>query len=368
MACLEELQANVAAILEHLQNTVPCCGDSTTYGDSTFYITTIVPGQGDDPEFYGETAVADWDEWKEYLCHNAHLWVDELIKSAGSVEVALTTGGMSIGLLAAAILAVGFFVVGGFVSIPILMLGVAGLAAGISATLFEEAAEDIEAARGDIVCAILNGLSLADAVEDALSSGAAWDLFYTLIDYDSAAAILYEGGDGTTYLEAETRDDCDCEQIGEFLYYTDFETGTFEGWEHDAGPVIENGLGRNNSYAVKLGYAGGDYIYHTVITLLQAVGESPGAGDKIILHRIKFSYKMNSCYGQKLRVRCMHDTGGEDNDFDCVTSYGDEEEIIFSPPLESTFNMEMIKFDSINGATQYLILDEITVDFDYIPA
>lgn len=211
MTCLEQLQSDVSSILALMRNSDPCCGDTITYGDSTAYITIIIPGDGDPPEFYGETPVEDWDEWKQYLCHNAHLWVDELIRAAGTVEVALSTGGMSIALLAAIIAAIAFFVVGGVIALPLLMLILFGLGTEVSATIFATAATDIESSRENIVCAIMKGLSVSTAVETALSSGTAWDLLYNFIDYDSSVAILYEGGDGdTVYLESETRDDCTC--------------------------------------------------------------------------------------------------------------------------------------------------------------
>ena len=220
MACLEQLQADVSAILAFLQQSVPCCGDNITYGDSTTYTTIIIPGDGSAPATYGETAVSDWDEWSEYLCHNANLWVDELIRAALTIGVALDTGGISIAFVASVLTAVAFIVVGGVLTLPFLAVIVAGLAANVSATIFEDAAVDLEDARDTIICAILTGRSVSDAVEDALSSGTAWDLLFSQIDYDSAVAILYEGGDGdAVYLEAETDDTCSC--ICNHLYTVD---------------------------------------------------------------------------------------------------------------------------------------------------
>lgn len=211
MSCLEQLQQDVSDILALMRNTDSCCGDIITYGDSTTYITIIIPGDGDPPEYYGETEVEDWDEWNQYLCHNSNLWIDELINAAETVAAALSTGGMSIGLLAAILAAIAFFVVGGVLALPILMLILFGLGTGTSAVIFSDAATDIEDARDDINCAIITGRSVSAAVEEALSSGTAWDLLFKFIDYDSAVAILYEGGDGDeTYLEAELDDSCDC--------------------------------------------------------------------------------------------------------------------------------------------------------------
>jgi hypothetical protein len=211
MACLEELQQDVKDILLLLRNQDFCCGDNITYYDQTTYITIIVPGDGDDPDFYGETAVADWDEWLEYLCYNANLWVDELVRAAETIENALITGGLSIGLIAAIMSAIAFFVVGGVLALPLLMVVVFALGAEVSSAIFVNAAIDIEDARDEIICALLSGRSVSAAVEDALSSGTAWDLLYSHLDYDSATSILYEGGDGdAVFLESEKDDTCDC--------------------------------------------------------------------------------------------------------------------------------------------------------------
>lgn len=211
MACLEQLQSDVSAILDHLRNQDPCCGDIITYYDNSQYITIIVPDSGPDPDFYGETAVEDWDEWSEYLCHNANLWVDELVRAGQTISAALSTGGITIGLLAAIMGAIAFFVVGGVLALPLLMTVAFALSLEVSSTVFDDAAIDLEDARDEIVCAILSGRDVGFAVESALNSRLAWDLLYTHLDYDSATAILYEGGDGDqVFLEAQKDDSCVC--------------------------------------------------------------------------------------------------------------------------------------------------------------
>jgi hypothetical protein len=209
MTCLEQLQQDVSDILAQLRNADPCCSENITYYDSDTYITIIVPGVGEPPEFYGETEVEDWEEWKQYLCYNAHLWVDELIRAALTIGVALDTGGLTIGLLAAVISAIALFVVGGVLALPLLMVIIFGLSANVAATIFEDAAVDIENARDAIVCVIVQGGDVASVIEAVVSSGVAWETLYSFFDYDSAMAILYEGGNGDdVYLEAEKRFDC----------------------------------------------------------------------------------------------------------------------------------------------------------------
>ena len=208
MGCLEDLITDVNDIKEFLLLKKDCCDANITYDQSTTFNTLIVPGQGDDPTVYGETEVADWDEWLEHVCYQAHLYVDQLIRQAGTIETGLETGAIAIGVIAAALALVTLLATGGVLSFPFLALAASALAAGGAGSMFAQAAEDIEAARDDIVCALMLGQDVGQEVEDALTIGSSWTLFFSLIDYDTATAIIYEGGRDGVYLPTETRDDC----------------------------------------------------------------------------------------------------------------------------------------------------------------
>lgn len=210
MACLETLQDDVAAILAVLQSKKDCCDDNITYGPSDEVETDIDPGEGDPPDEYGETEITTWDDWYEHVCYNAHQYVDALVAQAEQLDDAVGWGFLSIGLVAAVLVALSFTGLG-------LALSYAAAAAALiviqegGTLFFGDTADDIEDARNDIVCAFLQGTSLGDAVEDAIGSlDPAW-AFFSLIDYDSAQAIIYEGGYNGEYLPTETKDDCsDC--------------------------------------------------------------------------------------------------------------------------------------------------------------
>ena len=364
MGCLVELQANVAAILALLQQQAQCCDENTTTGPSSEYETEIEPGVGDDPDYYGETAVADWEEWLEYLCYSANAWVDQLVLQAGNWEVYLNAGGSTIGLLAASIVAISFFVVGGFVSIPILMIGFAALAAGMTAALFGDAADDLEAARVDIVCTILQGGDVAAAVEDALSSGAAWDLFYTLIDYESAVAILYEGGDGETYLDPVKDASCDCEQVGEYLVFTDFETG-LQGWLNDGGSIVAKGMGGGDCWQGRCTFS--DWITMDLETLIGIEpGGVPDSGDYILIHRIVFWYKMTDVDpgGHLLHLYRFQDGGTQHTTYPWKDAYT-EVVLEFDPSIKFTAPRNVLRF-TVGGADWQILVDNITIDYDYV--
>lgn len=209
MTCLDEITDRMDDIIAMLALKKDCCDDNITYGPGTEVETEIQPDVGDPPDFYGETAVTDWDDWREHVCHNAHVWVDSLVWQANEMDDLLQLGGVTIGALGAGLLLLG--AVGLAIAVPFAV--VAATAAGILAAgtlaVFLTTADDIEAARDDIICALIKGNSVSDVVEAALGSASLdWLLFFSLVPYDNVTALIYEGGYESEYLPADTRDDC----------------------------------------------------------------------------------------------------------------------------------------------------------------
>jgi hypothetical protein len=201
--------------------------------------TTIVVDSGSAPTHYGETAVADWDEWKEYVCFHAHAYVDDLVNMAEKIDGLLDLGMFAIDALSW-LLGVSVFRNDGFtVPVDLTWVGVifeAVLDAG--AGYFDAIVADLEAGREDIVCALINGTSLEDAVDAAIGTTLAWDILYQSLDYESTTAVIYNGGiDGMGYLTPTKRADCVCETLETFPYQIlsnpDF-TGSATPWVHTA--------------------------------------------------------------------------------------------------------------------------------------
>lgn len=210
MACLDTLINDVAAIRLLIQQQVCCDSTSVTYAPTTITTTTIVPNEGDDPEFYGETAVADWAEWLEHLCFQAHDYVDKLVHYGVTASNLFDAGGLTLDAWSSLLGLMNF--VG--LSLPLfvgdLMVWLSDFLLASTATWFEDVADDLESSRQDIVCSLIQGGDLGQAVEDAVGvASVAWLNFYGLIDYDSVQAVLYEGGIGGDYLPTELRGDCD---------------------------------------------------------------------------------------------------------------------------------------------------------------
>jgi len=233
MGCLDELQTDVNNILTLLRSKKDCCDSNITYNTQTIIVTTITPGVGDPPDTWGDEAITTWAEWGEYVCYHAHAYVDKLVEHAETLHAATAIGAMGIGTIGAILAGLTFI----GLAIPVTWLIAAGIAAAalyFAEDLFEDTATNIQAARQDIVCALLTGGDLAQAVEDALASAGDWDNFFQHVDYATASAIIQEGGDGTEFLESETKDDCaDCgyDLLGEEDVYLEKITG--EALEYD---------------------------------------------------------------------------------------------------------------------------------------
>jgi hypothetical protein len=111
---------------------------------------------------------------------------------------------------------------------------------GAASDTFEDVAATFSAARDDLICVIIKGGDLGQAIEDLLESGPAWDVFYSHIDYEEVKAILYEGGHDGEYLPAELSTycesiDCDYEQLGPEDVYIQVAWGYTPVYDPDTG-------------------------------------------------------------------------------------------------------------------------------------
>lgn len=212
MACLEEITDRMDIMIDLLGNQMACC-DSWTVGPVITVITNITPQEGDDPTEWGETAVADWEEWSEYVCYYAHQYVDALINSAKALDLAIELGSYTVEFLTAIKQTLQFLTLGHPLGISDMLEIYQGFRDAVDLIgEFDGLADRFEDARGSIVCSILLGESLSDAVEDAVDNNTIWLLFYLFTDYQAVQALIYEGtADGVGYLPPVKRDDCvDC--------------------------------------------------------------------------------------------------------------------------------------------------------------
>lgn len=300
MACIEGIQDQLTLILALVENNLSFCNVNISWSTTTVFVTSIFPESGDPPDYYGETAISDWDDWKEHVCFNAHAWIDELINTAETIETSFDVGTLTAGVLSGGLAALSFFVIGGAFPVSVIMIAFAALAAGITSNLFSDAADDIEDARDDIACALLQGTSLADAIEDALSSSVVWNLFYSLVDYDSAQAIIYEGGDGETFLDDSIKTDCECDALGEYAFTFDFDAST-QGWILSGTYAEHQNDGYPDPWNLRVGTSG-SYIGVTMQNI-RNYSDCPNDVDEILMHTVTFWNKRTNSSAGNIRFQ-----------------------------------------------------------------
>lgn len=348
--------ANLDAIVNLLSQQHCCDGtNSVTYFDQTIVTTTIVPGVGDPPASWGESEVpTDWDDWSQYVCYHAHLYVDYLIESAGLLDTMVTLGSWGVDFLSFILSRIIYGSPSGGVvpvnfgwvnNISNLMLGaLASLDFGSLETSFEDAREDI-------VCAFMEGTSLEDAVETAVDNTILWNVYYNWLDYDSSVATIYTGEvEGIGYLTPSQRDDCTCGGA-EFQVVWNFES-SLEEWYGGVTLSGTNALLNDLSEDMQI----------DLWELREKVGLSTAG--TISISRIKFYYRRSTDAKEpKLSI------------FDDATNYYDYfdddpsgswyvKETFFDPPLESsTAKNPVINIDGAHG-TSWWYTAYVELDFD----
>lgn len=337
MTCLEELTETVTDILELLQTKKDCCDENITYLPYDDIETDIEPGVGDPPDEYGETEIADWDEWAEHVCYNAHVYVDYLSHAGDSLWDAAKFSSIGIGLVAAVLTLLAFSGIGLPIAYGLAAGIVSGIVLGGQIATFAGTSEAIEDARNDIVCAILQGGDLAAAVELALESGLDWDLFYQFIPYENAIAIIYEGGVEGDYLPAETRDDCTC-LPGEYYLENLFTIGKEDPWKGDNN--------WSSGYGGSLQMITGNHeIEASKADINTAIGV--GGTGNLKLHRIDWIWRRSTA-NRDPRLRIVTDEGvyvyeWPSGDTSFSTMY--EKSVTFDPPRTLSDGVDdLIKF------------------------
>ena len=228
-----------------------CCDGNNiiTYIETTVNTTTIVPGVGDYPASWGESEEpADWDDWAQYVCYHAHLYVDYLIESSETLDTLIGIGSWGIDFLGFILSRMIYGSPGG-IPVPVNFGWVTKISNALLGALdsleFDTMASKIESGRQDIVCAFMLGTSLEDAVESAVDNSLLWTVFYSWLDYESTVAAVYTGEvPGVGYLVPEQRDDCLCEEVPEGEYVPNWH------WRLGAGDwlVQDDWLWQNDEY------------------------------------------------------------------------------------------------------------------------
>lgn len=392
MACLDQLQADVAAILAIMELPPSCCeGGDITDGDR--YTDRVTDGVGDVPQNIIDagyaSGVSDWAGFDDYKCMISHVIADQL--NARLLELApyITGYGLLIGGIAIVTTIVTSLFTGGLTAIAYGLIAATGttallyqgLISGDWATLL---AGRVVSNHDELACAVYNSdgdegalVALNDKIDELFTLPEAivlknMNLGPTLkalyagrYDQQDMADILLNAGYELTDFT------CDCDQYGEYRWITDFNDETYQGWQNANITLSEDGIG--GTFCVKLGMGSiQNQLYIGMDELLDELGITAGAGDVLHLNRVKFNYMFNpegEFRGLVLRLRCEHDGGTEDNNHLYVDEFT-EVEHVFDPPLEITFDEEKVVlfYPSTVGSLTWAYIDNITVDVDYTAA
>lgn len=246
MACLQDLQDNVAEILAIMQMGQSCC-DEQDITDGDRYTDRVEDGVGDVPQNiidagYAEDA-ADWDGFDDYKCMIAHVTVDQL--SARTYELAKIVneyGAVAGGLAAVAGIMGVIFSAGGVALVFGLLMGVGAVSLLYEALMGFPLLDDLGdkvVTNHDLLACVIYWADGDDAALSALNNKI--DELFTVPE----ALILKNMNLGPTlkglyagrYDQQDIADellsagyelddfDCECdEQIGEFRWEWDFST------------------------------------------------------------------------------------------------------------------------------------------------
>lgn len=374
MGTCEDISTKLSAIIALLA-APRCCGEGnnyTTYYDNRVYTTTIIPDSGDYPDYYGETAVTSWEDWKQYVCYNANKYLDDLIESANRIDTLLDIGFFAIDTLAAIMAPLTFVLapIAHPLNIPWVTAIWSALIQG-GQDYMEGIADALEGAREDVVCALVNGTSLHDAIESAIGESLAWELFYSHLDYSTVTAIIYEGGNELGYLPAEQSAACDCEEGGDYSYTWEFDDSGdyYEGWQPNSGIVIDgNATYGNPAPEVRMAYNSPQALYITMYWLGAAVGFSLGASDSIILKRVEFDYiSHDNSLAPGITMK-LYSHGSLATTLNYAQHRGSIQHVDYTlpSPLTADSGDTVIDFKPYGGSGWYVYLDNVKLYFEVV--
>lgn len=272
LECIEmsTCQQIVDLLTEIRDNQCSCSGGLTTY--TTYYnnlivTTTIVPWEGTAPSTWGGEAIADWDEWAEYVCGAAHQYVDDLIETVDRFKVIGLAGGYTLDFLAHLYGLLNWRYVLDVIPVnwDLIFSIIDAVGEALLSVPWDTVKSDIESARSDIVCALVLGTDLSAAVQDAIDNTVLWDWFFSHLDYDTTAAVIYAGEvPDVGYLTPIQRGDCYCDDPYQCDIILDcsFESHSYDYWiPYNGAGLVWDADAYHGAYSVKMDFGAGGAEY-----------------------------------------------------------------------------------------------------------
>jgi len=240
----------IEALLRLIENKSGCCPPE---GTTTYF---PAPDMGD-PEYtkdgetypliYAGITMDDAEMYHLYLCGAANQMIDNWIAGMSQLENQMIAGIATVGALAVLIATFSTFGLIVPVGLGALALAFAALSEFWEVDVFVTASDDLEAARDQLICAILDGDSAAlEALVEDTVSAAAWAAFLQWQNYQNMISTVFSGQvDGDYITVTPTAQVCsECELTYDFdetfTFDSDAEsfTGSKGGWVSDFGGCL----------------------------------------------------------------------------------------------------------------------------------
>ena len=391
MACLDELQSNVAAILAIMETGQSCC-DAQDITDGDQYTDRVIDGVGDVPQNIIDagyaSGVGDWTGFDDYKCMIVHVTVDTMEAKLREIDAIISEAGPVLGgvvALAAILgiivgtggLAIVFGIVAGVGAVSLLYFsliefGAVGNLADKVATNHDELACAMYAADGDAgaLVALNDKIDELFTVTEAiivknLNNGPTLKALYAgrYDQQDIANALLDAGYDLGDF-------DCTCyEQIGEYLFTTNWDdSGDWEGWTHAGSDILSTG---NPDYAAQLRYGGPTGFAMLDNGFLRQFFGLPHDPDRIYeIHRITVNWKADAIHTAQARIGLRTNSTGAPwvyEYFPNVKVWTDITSEWLVTPRTMTAGGNFI-VQAPGGVAGWARFDNIRIDFDmYVP-
>lgn len=264
MACLQELQDNVAEILAIMQLGNSCCDDQDiTDGDR--YTDRVEDGEGEVPQPIIDAGYAadvdDWAGFDDYKCMIAHVTINQMEARLREWDEKIDSAGPYLAVGAALSAILGVIVATGGLAIIFGILAGVGTVSALYYALIEfgpvgDLADDVATNHDELVCAIYNAdgdvgslVALNDKIDELFTVPEALILKNT--NMGPTLKALYAG----RYDQQDIADELltagyelgdfscpDCDQVGEYLVYYEFDAD-LTSWvlENSAAWVVDYG-------------------------------------------------------------------------------------------------------------------------------
>jgi hypothetical protein len=385
MACLEELQDNVAEILAIMQMGNPCC-DEQDVSDGDRYTDRVTDGEGDVPQNiidagYADDA-ADWEAFDDYKCMISHVIVDQLDARLLEIAPIVNQFGMVFGgaIALAGILAAVFSA--GSVAFIYGLIAATGTVGALYANLLEGDLLQILAGKvsdnhDELACAVYQSdgdegalVALNDKIDElfsvveaiivkSLNLGPTLKALYSgRYDQQDIAELLEEAGYDVDDFE------CTCDfPVGEFqLSYAWPANDDWLGWIHETADWLGSG-NPNYAPATKYGTPQG-FVRLMTSAIATELGISNPSNRIYLIHKITFQYYIHASAGTpKLATLQNAVNPWVNTPYTPIDSWTDAEMDYGEEPLLLEYD-GAIQFTQTGGSAFNAAWDNVIIDFD----